>query len=174
MRKAWVTAEPPTAAMPAHVRIRALSKADESVVGQLMWLAFHGTVEDQFSAPTDANAYAADALAGRWGPVVWQASLAAELDGLILSAAIVVFYDARQDVPLLAFVMTDPAWQRRGIGRQLIEESIHRLDAMGVKELYLAVHPDNPALALYERLGFEVMPGRIPYSADAPAPGRSS
>lgn len=55
--------------------------------------------------------------------------------------------------------MTDPAWQRRRIGQRLIEESIHRLDGTGVKELHLAVARGNPAFALYRRLRFDVVPG---------------
>ena len=170
MRKAWVTAGPPAAALPGQVGIRALSKADEPALGRLMWLAFQGSADGEYTAPGDADADAAGALAGRWGPVVWQASLAAELDLAIVSAVIVVLDDAHEGLPLLAFAMTDPACQRRGIGRWLIEESMRRLDAIGVKELHLAVTRANPAFALYQRLGFEVVPGK----QDPGAPGRNS
>jgi ribosomal protein S18 acetylase RimI-like enzyme len=148
------------AAVPGQVRVRALGMADEPALGRLMWLAFQGSADGEYTAPGDADADAAGALAGRWGPVVWQASLAAELDSGIVSAVIVVLDDAHQGLPLLAFAMTDPACQRRGIGRWLIEESMRRLDAIGVKELHLAVTRGNPAFALYQRLGFEVVPGR--------------
>jgi ribosomal protein S18 acetylase RimI-like enzyme len=170
MRKAWVTAGPLAAVLPGQVRVRALSMADESALGRLMWLAFQGSADDEYTAPGDADADAAGALAGRWGPVVWQASLAAELDSAIVSAVIVVLDDAHEDLPLLAFAMTDPACQRRGIGRWLIEESVRRLDAIGVKELHLTVTRGNPAFALYQRLGFEVVPSR----QDPGAPGRNS
>jgi GNAT superfamily N-acetyltransferase len=158
MRKAWVRAGPPLAA-PVQVRVRTLSRADERVLGELMWLAFQGSTDEEYSAPADAGADAAGALAGRWGPVVWQASLAAELDSAVVSAVIIVLNDTHQYWPLLAFAMTDPACQRRGIGRWLIGESIRRLDAIGVKELHLAVTRGNPAFALYQRLGFEVVRG---------------
>ena len=94
---------------------------------------------------------------GVWGPVVWDASLAAELDSLVISAAIVVRDSAHDGLPLLAFALTDPGHQRRGIGQRLIEESIARLDSNGVHELHLAVTPGNPAVRLYQRLGFEVV-----------------
>jgi GNAT superfamily N-acetyltransferase len=158
MRKVWVTAEPPRAA-PEQVRVRTLSRADERVLGELMWLAFQGSTDGGYSAPADAHADAAGALAGRWGPVVWHASLAAELDSAVVSAVIVVLDDAHGGLPLLAFAMTDPGCQRRGMGRWLIEDSMCRLDAIGVKELHLAVTRGNPAFALYQRLGFEVVPG---------------
>lgn len=159
MRKAWVTAGPLLAPQPAQVGVRALSGADGPVLGRLMWLAFQGGPDDEYGSAEDADTDAAGALAARWGPVVWQASLAAELDGVVVSAVIVVLDDAHEDRPLLAFAMTDPAWQCRGIGRRLIGESIRRLDGIGVKELHLAVTRGNPAFALYQRLGFEVVPG---------------
>ncbi len=122
-----------------------------------MWLAFRGSVDGEYGAPADADADAAEALAGVWGPIVWQASLVAELDSVVVSAVIVVLDDAHQHLPLLAFAVTDPACQRRGLGRWLITESVRRLDALGIKELHLAVTRGNPAFALYERLGFEVV-----------------
>jgi ribosomal protein S18 acetylase RimI-like enzyme len=173
MRKAWVSAEPPATALPASVRVRELSEADEPALGRLLWLAFQSGVDDWYSAPADADAEAAAALAGRWGPVVWLASLTAERDSAIIAALIIVLDNAHQDVPLLAFVMTDPACQRGGIGRRLIEESIHRLDMIGVKELHLAVTRGNPAFALYRRLGFDVVPSSQTKTA-AESPGRSS
>jgi ribosomal protein S18 acetylase RimI-like enzyme len=135
-----------------------------------MWLAFQGSTDGEYGAPGDADADASAALAGRWGPVVWQASLAAELDSALVSAVIVVLDDAHEGLPLLAFAMTDPACQRRGMGRWLIGESVRRLDVIGVKELHLAVTRGNPAFALYQRLGFEVVPG----SPDPAALGSSS
>src|SRR5215831_13563005 len=112
MLKAWVTAGPSAAALPGRVRIRPLSKADERALGRLMWLAFQDSADNECTAPGDADADAAGTLAGRWGPVVWQASLAAELDFAIVCAVIVVLDDAHQGLPLLAFAMTDPACQR--------------------------------------------------------------
>ena len=76
----------------------------------------------------------------------------------MVGAVIVVRDDAHDNVPLLAFAMTEPACQGRGIGQLLIEESIHGLDAAGMKELHLTVTRSNPAVALYQRLGFVVVP----------------
>jgi GNAT superfamily N-acetyltransferase len=160
MRKAWIMAEPPAVALPGQVRVRALRVADEAALGRLMWLAFRGGMDDDYSGPGDADADAAGVLAGGWGPVVWQASLAAEVGSVLVAAVIIVLDDAHEGLPLLAFAITDPAFQRRGIGQRLIEEGIHRLDATGVKELHLAVTRGNPAFALYQRLGFDVVPGR--------------
>jgi GNAT superfamily N-acetyltransferase len=158
MRKAWAAAGAPSAAGPASVVVRALSQADGAALGGLMWRAFHGSVDDWYADPAAAHSDVAKTLTGRWGPVIWSASLAAELDSAIISAVIVVLDQAHENVPLLAFAMTDPGWQRRGIGQHLIEESVCRLDALGLHELRLAVTRGNPAFNLYRRLGFEVIP----------------
>jgi GNAT superfamily N-acetyltransferase len=159
MRKTWTTPEPPTAA-PVSIRLRELGPADEAALGRLMWRAFRGTVADDYGSPADAHADAVALFTGHWGPLVWPASLVGESDSEIVSAAIVVRDDAHHGLPLLAFVLTDPGWQRRGIGQRLIEESIHRLDTLGVKELHLAMTRGNPAITLYQRLGFQVVPSK--------------
>lgn len=158
MRKTWTNPEPPAAAAPISIQVRELSPADEAALGRLMWLAFRGTLDDDYSVPADGHADAVELFTGKWGPVVWSASLVAELDSVIVSAVIVVRDNAHQGLPLLAFAVTDPDWQRRGIGQRLIKESICRLDALGVKELHLAVTRGNPAITLYQRLGFQVVP----------------
>lgn len=49
-------------------------------------------------------------------------------------------------------------WRRRGLGRAITAEALHRLRAVGMTEAMLGVDADNPtgALGLYEGLGFEV------------------
>jgi GNAT superfamily N-acetyltransferase len=158
LRKTWAAAPAAMAITPA-VHVRPLCEADETTLGQLMWSAFHESADDaDYGSPADARADARKALRGHWGPVCWEASLAAELEARMVAAVIVVRDDVHANVPLLAFVMTEPACQRRGIGKLLIEESIRRIDTAGVKELHLAVARRNPAVRLYQRLGFAVVP----------------
>lgn len=158
MRLSWARPRPPAAAVPDRIRIRELGETDGPALGQLMWAAFHGTIDDQYATASDAAADAAGTLDGKWGPVLWQASLAAEVGPAIAAAVIVVEDNAHGYQPLLAFAMTHPVWQRRGIGQRLIEESVARLDAQGLRELHLAVTRDNPAIRLYQRLGFQIIP----------------
>jgi GNAT superfamily N-acetyltransferase len=158
MRLTW-TAAPRLAEFSAPgIRIRKLRATDDVALGQLMWAAFRGTADDEYAAPADASADAAGTLTGGWGPVLWYASRVAEAGQALAAASIVVRDQAHQDQPLLAFALTDPGWQRRGLGRRLIEESIARLGSAGIGELHLAVTRGNPATRLYERLGFQVVP----------------
>lgn len=48
-------------------------------------------------------------------------------------------------------------WRRRGIGEALLQALIERARVERVPALSLSVESDNPAVRLYERLGFEVV-----------------
>ena len=48
-----------------------------------------------------------------------------------------------------------PAWRGRGLGAHLVARSVRALRRVGCTEAWLAVNVDNPAHALYLRLGFE-------------------
>lgn len=59
------------------------------------------------------------------------------------------------DEATLFNIAVDPDWQRRGLGRQLLEHLIRELEAKDVFTLWLEVRASNTsAIALYESLGF--------------------
>jgi hypothetical protein len=74
---------PPTSlgTLPAGIEIRTLEGRDETELGRLTWLAFHTTVDDDYDNPAAAAAETARTLTGKWGPVIWEASVIAETDG---------------------------------------------------------------------------------------------
>jgi ribosomal protein S18 acetylase RimI-like enzyme len=47
-----------------------------------------------------------------------------------------------------------PAFQRRGHGGQLMRDALAAARDHGYRRVSLTVHPDNPAIVLYERCGF--------------------
>jgi ribosomal protein S18 acetylase RimI-like enzyme len=53
-----------------------------------------------------------------------------------------------------------PSWRGQGIGSALLEALIERARKDGFWALSLSVNPENPAVALYERLGFSRVPSR--------------
>jgi ribosomal-protein-alanine N-acetyltransferase len=60
------------------------------------------------------------------------------------------------DVTQVMTVGVDPAWQRRGVGRALMDALIRRSVQLHASAVFLEVRVDNvPAIALYEDLGFE-------------------
>jgi len=59
------------------------------------------------------------------------------------------------DEATLFNLAVDPDFQRRGIGRELLQFLISRLAERGVQTLWLEVRASNrPAMALYEQLDF--------------------
>ncbi|MDF3829182.1 MULTISPECIES: ribosomal protein S18-alanine N-acetyltransferase [unclassified Pseudocitrobacter] len=59
------------------------------------------------------------------------------------------------DEATLFNIAVDPAYQRRGLGRELLEHVIDDVEKRGVATLWLEVRASNaPAIALYESLGF--------------------
>ncbi|MEN4743783.1 ribosomal protein S18-alanine N-acetyltransferase [Pantoea agglomerans] len=61
-------------------------------------------------------------------------------------------------------IAVDPAFQRRGLGRQLLQHLIDELIKRDVQTLWLEVRASNlPAIALYEQLGFNQVSRRPNY-----------
>jgi ribosomal-protein-alanine N-acetyltransferase len=67
----------------------------------------------------------------------------------------------------LLAIATDPAWQRRGIARALLEDMLVEGAVRGARTCFLEVRPSNAAaLALYRAYGFETIDVRRHYYAD--------
>jgi ribosomal-protein-alanine acetyltransferase len=61
----------------------------------------------------------------------------------------------------------DPAHQRQGVARSLLQEGIRELQESGVRRIFLEVRASNhPALALYASLGFRLYSTRKDYYRD--------
>lgn len=59
------------------------------------------------------------------------------------------------DEATLFNIAVDPAWQRQGLGKQLLTHLIEAMEAKGILTLWLEVRASNlGARALYEHLGF--------------------
>ena len=61
-------------------------------------------------------------------------------------------------------IAVDAGARGRGLGGKLLQRNLQRLVALGVRAVFLEVGADNaPALALYDRLGFEQVGQRERY-----------
>ena len=58
------------------------------------------------------------------------------------------------ETPQLGIAL-EPAYQRRGFGRRLMRAALQAARDYGYRQVSLTVHPENPAIALYESCGFE-------------------
>lgn len=67
----------------------------------------------------------------------------------------------------LQIIATDPKWRRRGVGRALLTDVLGMAREEGAVVVHLEVRVSNdPAQALYEEFGFEVVGKRARYYAD--------
>ena len=56
-----------------------------------------------------------------------------------------------------------PAFHRRGHGEKLMRSALAAAKTHGYRQVSLTVHPENPAIALYERCGFRKADRRNTY-----------
>ncbi len=150
----------PPAPLPAGLLERAPAPDDAQALGRLIFDAYHGTIDDEGETPEEAVGVAAHLLGGGFGEVIRSASaLVIAPDGRLIAATLVTWHrmpTGQFEGPFLAFSLTDPAWQRRGLARAGLARAMHALaaDARAHREIALIVTQGNPAEHLYAALGF--------------------
>jgi ribosomal-protein-alanine N-acetyltransferase len=78
-------------------------------------------------------------------------------------AGLALWRTVADEAELLTIAVRAP-WRRAGGGRVLLHAAIERIKGAGVHSLFLEVAADNPpALALYEKTGFQAVGGRPAY-----------
>lgn len=133
---------------------RAVTEADIPALGRLMLDSYRGTVDYEGEELEDAVAEAGKTLRGGYGRFLADCSSCIELDGKIASACLVTLIEDK-DLPFLAFSMTRPGSQGKGMAGFLIQTAGNRLLDRGYKELVLVVTKENErAVRLYKRIGF--------------------
>jgi ribosomal protein S18 acetylase RimI-like enzyme len=153
---------PPATPLPSTgvsdgVTLRPVRSQDESELSRVHAAAFR----DQFDRylfledldPTrDATALVHALFRGRWGEVIFGASMVAEVAARPVGETIVI---RAGDRALIADIAVDPAHAGRGIGRSLIVATVRALRERGEATIALAVTEENHrAVRLYERVGF--------------------
>ena len=78
--------------------------------------------------------------------------LVCEIDAELV-ASVMAGYDGHRG--WINYLAVDPLFQRRGLGRALMEEVQHRLQSVGCSKINLQIRRENvEAIAFYERIGF--------------------
>lgn len=144
-----------------ELRIRPLRPGDQAVLWEILHVALwdpppaplrpRAVLDDphvriyaeSWGAPGDVGV--AGELAGEPSPIgaCWMRTLP-DRQGL-------AFVDER--TPQLGIGLF-PAYQRRGFGGALLMAALDAARVAGYRQVALTVHPENPAIALYERCGF--------------------
>lgn len=149
----------PVAADP-QARPPTLNDAD--ALGALLLDAYRGTPDDEGETLEDARRIVRDILAGAAGALMWSVSEVIAREGRLVSATLVTLW---QNLPLVAQMVTAPAWQCRGLARAGLLRTINRLAAGDETVVRLVVTQGNArAEALYESLGFRAE-ARPPFSS---------
>lgn len=92
------------------------------------------------------------ALQGGYGPAHPGFVRGVVRDGRL--AATIVGCEVAPDFGFVLQVAVRPAYQRQGLGSQLLRQLAQRFRQAGLTRMALGVTKTNPALGLYERLGF--------------------
>jgi putative acetyltransferase len=137
--------------MMDKVLIRSETSADVSVIAEVTVAAFKTlAISNHTEQFIIAALRAAKALT---------VSLVAEVDGRVvghIAFSPVTISDGSPNWYGLGPVSVLPEWQRRGIGRALIQEGISRLKDLGARGCCLVGHPEY-----YRRFGFQNIRGLI-------------
>lgn len=142
-------------AAPAPVASRPVRGDDGPALGRLAMAAYGGGVDD----PHQPEAWHVEdltaALAGRYGRLLTSVSAVVDADDGLAATTLFTWWD---ELPFLAFCLTHPDRQGRGLATGLIGQAAQALAAAGHRQVHLVVTETNPARALYERLGFREVP----------------
>lgn len=131
-----------------------------SVLAHLMDVSYQGTIDHEGETFKQCFEEMSGTISGKYGLFLTNASFVA-LKGLeAVAASMVTLW---KDYPLLAFSMTAPSHQGKGLAGFLIRKSMWALRETGHKVLYLVVTEGNtPAERLYQKIGFEFLGPAIP------------
>jgi ribosomal protein S18 acetylase RimI-like enzyme len=101
--------------------------------------------------------YAFEKNAGKGGFVV-----TGHYDGKLVGAVVMNKTGMEGYIPenILVYIAVDASLRGKGIGRQLMEEAINRVEG----DVKLHVEYDNPAKRLYERIGFTTKYAEMRYT----------
>ena len=137
---------------------RAPTPADAEALAALMLEAYRGTIDDEGEGPDEARAAVRQLFDGDFGAMLWAVSEVREASAVpgpsagLASATLITLW---QDRPFVAFTLTAPAHQRKGLARAGLLRCFNRLAAGDERVLRLVVTQGNTrAESLYESLGF--------------------
>lgn len=150
---------------PIEPGLRPPAETDLPALGVLMYMAYHGTLDDEGGSPADALAEVRRWWEGAYGPCRPEVSRVAWRDGQPLAAALVTQFEGR---PFIAFSLAHPAIQGQGLARATLRSAMAALRHLGETELRLVVTLSNtPARRLYLSCGFQEAAADDPPGVDA-------
>ena len=133
-------------------RARVPQPEDGDALATLLLEAYRGTIDDEGETPEETRSVVRQLFDGAFGPMLWSVSEVVEDGGRLVAATMITLWEDR---PFVAFTVTAPSHQRRGLARAGLQRAMNRLRAGDETELRLVVTAGNaPAEQLYASLGF--------------------
>lgn len=122
-------------------------------ISELLLRSYENTVDwIEGSTHQDARDAIQGALEGDYGDFQPLASgLLLNEKGLPVSGILCSTYESE---PFIVFTFTDPLHTNKGLARKLIRHAASHFLSQGFSSMHLYVTANNPALHLYENLGF--------------------
>ncbi|MEM7018747.1 MAG: GNAT family N-acetyltransferase [Pseudomonadota bacterium] len=133
--------------MAINITLIPVNEADKAFFQQLNILSYKELVEKQFGAWEQK--LQAQNFDKKWQEQSFQKAV---LDGKAIGGIWVQVFETYHQLREIQLL---PEYRNQGIGAQLINTEIERANALG-KKLRLRVLLLNPAVQLYERLGFVI------------------
>ena len=142
------------------MRVRALVPSDQATLWDLLHVALWdpppaGLRPREILDHPGVRIYAED-----WGGRPGDVGVAGEIDGKVAGACWMRLVTGGMgmgyvddETPQLGIALFPP-FQRQGHGERLMRAALDAARAHGYRRVSLTVHPQNPAIALYERCGF--------------------
>ena len=132
--------------------LRPFDEHNKTVLADLFYEGFNDTIDAEYD---NRKAYSVEIQAvmdGRYGQFLPSCSYFSQTPKRVNGVTMVTLF---RSVPLLAYVVTAPEWQGKGVATTLIQASEQALVRQGYKTLYLVVTKQNyRASSLYRTLGF--------------------
>ena len=134
------------------IRLRPAVDADADECGRIVYAAFKDVDERHGFISNFTSVQQATFVARLFIGLASMHGIVAEGEGRILGS---VFLDMGDPIKSVGLISVDPASQRRGVGRRLMQTAVeHAGDARGVRLMQEAFN--TQAMGLYASLGFEV------------------
>lgn len=142
--------------IPEGLSLRNPEPEDHQRLAALMLDSYSGTIDDDGGIMEDAVTEVANYLRGEYGtPLLHASQIALTPDG-IGAASVLITRWGRANLPLIAFVMTHPDWQRKGLAGLLLHLSLTVLKEAGESAARAVVTDGNvPSERLFAGAGFK-------------------
>ena len=168
MPRLWMAIETSDLSPSSAHEATPIELSSVSVLASLMDQAYQGTIDHEGETLEQCEQEMRATIQGKYGEFITEASNVVTIDGAAVSACLMTMWQGK---PLIAFSMTDPKFQRRGLSRFLIELGIQALHRRGEKVLYLVVTDGNTsAQELYRKIGFQELGVALPKTPPPPFP----